>query len=451
MNDLLRRGLLGAAEEPLLALNRHGTIVEANDAAARLLTRARRHLIGKPFASLLPLDARRAFRHAHAEALAEPSEVRLELPLGVDLVAPFVLRRIPGVQPPSLSVRFGTSAAAAAPAPAIATEVRNTLESLFRRFPHGVLGVRPDLHVAFANPAARRLLSTTPTVVGTQLASTGDTQELHALAERLVRWHVPQPPTDVRVRDKSLRVSGIAGRDGQPSVLVLEDVTRQREQERVSAEFLRNASHQLRTPLTAITAAIDVLQAGAKEDPEERDRFLAHIEQHVARMTRLTRSLLVLSRAQAGDQPLRLDFVELRPLLDRLVAGSEPHGGVRIETDCAAGIAALAEPDLVAETLAALLDNAVTYTAQGAIRLAARETDWQTLIEIEDSGIGILPEHRDRVFEPFYQPWQGDGFGLGLAIAREAAEAMGGGIEVDGAPGGGTRFRVRLPSARIVR
>ena len=91
-------------------------------------------------------------------------------------------------------------------------------------------------------------------------------------------------------------------------------------------EFLRNAAHQLRTPLAGITAAVETLQSGAKDQPENRDRFLAHVERHAERLTRLARGLLMLARTQAGeDAPI--DFVELRPLVERLVAAAEPRAG----------------------------------------------------------------------------------------------------------------------------
>ena len=101
-------------------------------------------------------------------------------------------------------------------------------------------------------------------------------------------------------------------------------------------EFLRNAAHQLRTPVAGITAAVEMLQSGAKEQPADRDRFLAHVERHADRLTRVARGLLLLARAQAGeDAPV--DLVERRPLLDRLVAEHEKTDMVEVLTDCPPG------------------------------------------------------------------------------------------------------------------
>jgi PAS domain S-box-containing protein len=455
VNSDLMRALLDASGEGLLALDEHGTILEANEPAARMLGRLRTHLLGKPFASLVTLDDRRRFRQAFGAAAQGPTGVEAELSLhGHSEPTTVVLEAVSfQAQPALVTARLltGTGGVPTAPPPPPPPDARRELDRIFRRFPHGVIGLWPDLRIAFINARARKLLGREGAVVGAVFPVRPERSELRRHAERLLRLHVPMRPVMLEHDDRWLRVTGIPSHEKEPAVLLLEDMTRERQREQVTNDFLRNASHQLRTPLAAVTAAIDVLQAGAKDDPQARDRFLDHIAAHAGRMTRLTRGLLVLSRAQAGAQPLRLDLVELRPLLDRLTSQLEPPDGVIVETECPTGLAALGEPDLIEETVWALLDNAVAHTDHGAVRVAAAEVDWQTLIEVSDSGAGILPEHRGRIFEPFYRPWQdGRGFGLGLAIARQAVEAMDGTIEVAGATGGGTRFVVRLPSARLV-
>src|SRR5262249_5538098 len=154
-----------------------------------------------------------------------------------------------------------------------------------------------------------------------------------------------------------------------------EDVTLQHRDDRVMREFVRNAAHQLRTPLTGITTAVEVLQSGAKDVPADRDRFLEHITHHSERLTRIARGLLVLARAQSGEQILGLEFVELQPMLEVLAREAEPAPGVHVEASCPPTLAALAETNLVREALAALVDNAIAHTREGTIRLAAREVN----------------------------------------------------------------------------
>jgi len=244
-------------------------------------------------------------------------------------------------------------------------------------------------------------------------------------------------------------VSGMAAGRDVPALMFIEDVSSEHRQERVMREFLRNAAHQLRTPLAGITAAVETLQSGAKDDPEEREHFLAHVERYAERLTRLARGLLTLARAQVGeDAPV--DFVELRPLVDRLVDEAEPRDGVDIRIDCEPGLTTLASPDLLHEALAALLENALDHTRAGVVSISAARLNGRVALTVADTGPGIRPEFVDRIFEPFFRVApSGDGYGLGLAIAAQAVQAMGGDIDVSSVIGRGSSFTVRLPSATV--
>jgi signal transduction histidine kinase len=235
-------------------------------------------------------------------------------------------------------------------------------------------------------------------------------------------------------------------------VLLFDDVTAETHHEGVTRDFLRNASHQLRTPLTGIATAVEVLQSGAKERPEDRDRFLEHVERHTARLSRIARGLLVLARAQSGET-IRVEFVELGPLLRELASQADVAEGVTLEISCEPGLAALCDRDLLHEAVAALVENAAEYTREGRIDIGAADTDGRVTLEVRDTGPGILPEHRERLFEPFYRPAaSGRGFGLGLAIAAQAISAMRGELTVDDAgTERGSLFTIRLPSARVMR
>ena len=446
----LLRELLNDARDGLLALDEHGMIIDANEAAAHALGRLRRHVVGKPLAVFVPLEERRQLRSTLV-SLSGLDRVQLELPLaGADRPTMLVFRAVPYVVPKRIAVTLLTSGGSALPPRAESTF---ELERFLLRFPHAVVGLRRDLRVAFSNQRARRLLGGENLRVGRPLSEPAVGKELRALAHRLVRRPAPLSATSVELPDgRILRIAGIAAQEDEPAVLLIEDVTEQHRRDRVMREFVRNAAHQLRTPLTGITTAVQVLQSGAKDVPEDRDRFLAHVEQHTARLNRITHGLLALARAQSGEQVLRLDAVELGSLLESLAAEADPTPGVRFETTYPGSIAALAEPDLVREALAALVDNAVAHTRGGIVRLAAREEDGRVAIEVTDTGAGILPEHRTRVFEPFYRGGEtGDGFGLGLAIAAQAVAAMDGELRLEDAPGGGTQFTMILPSAQVAR
>lgn len=442
------RGLLDQTSEGLLAVDEHGSILAANTAAARFLGHERRRLVGKPLPALVELADRRALRAAfhHPEPGGASLEVRL---LGNPEPWTLTLRTLPRVSPRTFAVSFRRDG----PPPATATPPPHprALERLVLRFPHAAVAVGEDGRVAFANGRARRLLGADAVRNGVQFGERLP-ETVRMLARRLVAVPAPLQPTLVELEDtRVLRVSGLAAAGDEPAVLLIEDATEQRRHDRVMREFLRNAAHQLRTPLTAIMAAVETLQSGAKDRPADRDRFLEHIQTHASRLTRIARGLLVLARAQTSEQ-LRVDVVEVEPLLEELRRSADPRPNVSMHVACEPGLAALAAPDLLHEALAALVDNAVAQTFDGEIVLEAREEGADLELRVADSGPGILPEFRDRVFEPFFRAADdGEGFGLGLAIAAQSVSAMGGAIDVAERPGGGTALTITLRSAKVAR
>lgn len=224
-------------------------------------------------------------------------------------------------------------------------------------------------------------------------------------------------------------------------------------QERAERDFIANAAHELQSPLAGIISAVEVLQAGAK-DTEERDRFLGHIEREARRLERVTRALLVLARTQALLEPPRSEVWLLRPLLEDLVADLRPSTGVEIELSCPDDLAAVVNADLTEQALRGVIGNAVKYTEHGRIEIVAEAVSERALeVRVRDTGPGIPPEVQPRVFDRFVRAGGADdpGFGLGLAIAKESAEVLGGGLELNSEPGAGTLVTLHLPlAARMV-
>jgi signal transduction histidine kinase len=214
--------------------------------------------------------------------------------------------------------------------------------------------------------------------------------------------------------------------------------------------FVENAAHELRTPLTAIVSVVDVLDRGAKDVPEVRDRFLAHIRAHSERLSRLATSLLILARIQTGQEQPRLELVPVEPLLNEVAAGLHTAEDVTVDVVAADDVAALADRDLLFEALENVGGNATKHTQKGEIVFEARDLGASVEIEVRDTGSGMEREDAAHAFDRFYRGRNGDGFGLGLAIADEAIRALGGTITLDSHPNVGTRVRVRLPRARLV-
>jgi PAS domain S-box-containing protein len=250
---------------------------------------------------------------------------------------------------------------------------------------------------------------------------------------------------DLEIGARPLRdaAGAIAG-----AVAVVVDVTPRERRQRGEREFVANAAHQLRNPLAAIRSAIEVLQAGAKDDPSARDRFLGHIERESDRLARLARTLLVLARAQSTVEEPRREIVEVGALLRQVVSRLNP-GGVEVVVECALGSAAVANPDLLEEALVCLADNAVRYAGETRVVISAQPRNGGLVLEVKDSGRGLPAHVRERLFSRFNQAGR-DGFGLGLAIAAQATEATGGTLEIDSDPDRGTAARITVPAARML-
>jgi PAS domain S-box-containing protein len=241
------------------------------------------------------------------------------------------------------------------------------------------------------------------------------------------------------------RFSGIA--------YVFRDVTDQRRHQIAQRRFVVNAAHELRTPLAAIVSAVDVLQGGAKDDEEARDRFLEHLETQSARLTALVRALLLLARAQAGVEKPRQELAPIRPILEQLARSAKVGPSVDLLVECDSQLAALTNRELLVQALASLVSNAARFTREGSIVLrGAAADDEHVAIEVVDSGPGVSPDELEHVQDRFFRGAESgrDGFGLGLAIADEAARAAGGALELESERGRGTTARVVVPLALLV-
>jgi len=214
-----------------------------------------------------------------------------------------------------------------------------------------------------------------------------------------------------------------------------------------------NAAHELRTPLAAITSAIERLQGGARDVPEKRDRFLGHIQQESIRLNRLASSLLMLARVQTREEAPRREEIALRGLLEDLFAGFEVNDGVEVVLDCPSELIIWSNRDLLEHALLNLASNAARHTTDGEIRACARrEPDGSLTIELRDTGNGIAPEELDRVFDRFYRgptEERRSGFGLGLPITKDVVEAIGGRIEIVSVVDRGTTARIVIPADEL--
>ena len=236
-------------------------------------------------------------------------------------------------------------------------------------------------------------------------------------------------------------------------LLVVRDRTEELKREEAEREFVSNAAHELRNPLAGIMSGIEVLRGGAKDDPKARDRFLGRLADDAERMTRLTQSLLTLARVEAEGARDPTQVVDVSVAAEEALHAVSSPEGVDLRAEIEPDLVADGEPVLIRQVVVGLLTNACAHTPPpGTVTLRASRGKGKTVtIEVEDTGKGIPEEEQDRVFERFYRgsaTMEGEGFGLGLSIAKRMVDVMGGEIGLRSEPGSGSTFWVRLRAAK---
>jgi two-component system phosphate regulon sensor histidine kinase PhoR len=250
---------------------------------------------------------------------------------------------------------------------------------------------------------------------------------------------------------------------GGPHYVLLSDRTRERSLEKMRADFVANSSHELRTPLASLIGFIETLQGPAADDPVAQKRFLGIMAEQAARMQRMIGDLLNLSKIEISEHQPPEDLLELRPLLERIVAGMEPmlkESSTRMEVAIPPDLPWVpADADQLAQVFTNLLDNALKYGKPGGcIRLVAahavsdpRFEAGGVLVSVKDEGMGIAREHIPRLTERFYRVDKGrsravGGTGLGLAIVKHVVSRHRGRLVIESVEGQGTTVMVWLPS-----
>jgi signal transduction histidine kinase len=300
-----------------------------------------------------------------------------------------------------------------------------------------VVGVDKDLNAVFLNPRARQLLESSDHTFHNRL------QEVLAKT----RYSGPVTEPEAQAGDRIIEIRAAPLEDG--ALAILRDVTEERQVQRAKAEFIANASHELKTPLTALSGYLEMLED--EEDEQVRAEFLKDMRSQTDRLHSLARTLLDLSRLDANAVTFRKEEVDLEEILYELrrdfgytgrpVYVHADEDVPPVETD----------PTQLHRMLAILLDNALKYSdGESPVDVRLSREDGHAVISVSDEGCGIPEAEIPHIFDRFYRA-QGSsragGTGLGLALAREITDHLGGEIQVQSKPGVGSIFSVILPLA----
>jgi two-component system phosphate regulon sensor histidine kinase PhoR len=246
-----------------------------------------------------------------------------------------------------------------------------------------------------------------------------------------------------------------AGEPAQGLVLVAHDTTQSVRYQELRKEFVANVSHELRTPLTVIKGFTETLRDGAMNDPANGPRFLATIERHVDQLTNLVSDLLELSKLESTNDVPRSVAFDCSNIVKRaaellLPASQRKKQSLSVQIPMYLP-RMIGNPDYIERAVSNLIDNAIKYTPDGGeIRVRVGVEGDSILVEVSDNGLGIPPQDLSRIFERFYRVDRSrsremGGTGLGLSIVKHVAQVHGGSIDVQSAPGQGSKFRLKIP------
>ena len=260
--------------------------------------------------------------------------------------------------------------------------------------------------------------------------------EIRSAPPRLLEAHVARLGEDSRV------------------LVVLRDLTREQQIERMRSDFVANASHEMRTPLTAILGTIETLQGPARDDAKARDRFFDTMLAQARRMKRLVDDLLTLSRIELNEHvrpDARVDLCNVAKQAKSNLAGLAKDIAVDVVVECRQHCIVAGDADELLQVAQNLIENALKYgNGGGKVEVTCDVTGGQCLLGVQDWGKGIAAVHLPRLTERFYRVSTQEsrargGTGLGLAIVKHIVSRHRGRLSITSAEGQGSTFTISIP------
>ncbi len=340
---------------------------------------------------------------------------------------------------------------------------KSKVEAIIFNMSDGIIALDGKGYVIQINPAARNLIRIMDLKVPT-MGRPGFNLLRNLIGQDAVRHylHDQEPymaeiagPADSYTVEIKIAPFKIEKGKLNGTLIVIHDVTRERELARLQEEFVADVSHELRTPLSTVKSYVETLLDGAAEDPLVRTRFLEVLSAETDRMVAMVKDLLTLSQMDAGRIYWQKTVINLKDLAQEAVDNLKHKQGAMLPKisiandfdDCPVFV----DRDKVMHVFSNLLINAVKYTGtEGLIKISAKADNESVRVCISDNGVGIPKKDLPRIFERFYRVEKTrsrnfGGTGLGLSIVRKVVEGHGGRIWIESEPGSGTKVYFTLP------
>lgn len=265
---------------------------------------------------------------------------------------------------------------------------------------------------------------------------------------------LPGVPTEKRVEASVIYTS--TTEDFFQILVLLYDVTEIYAVEKMQMDFISNASHELKTPVTAIAGFAETLLAGAKDDPDTLNEFLGIIQRESKRLTELIQDVLSISRIESQTlSKQKMTEINLSEMVDEQVSVLQQMASMKkvsLVNNVTVGVVQRSDEKKLVEIVKNLMSNAIKYNREGGqVEVDYQSTDADWSIRVTDTGIGIAQNDQARIFERFYRVDSSrtqqvvSGTGLGLAIVSELVQSLNGQIAVNSQRGVGSTFTVTFP------
>lgn len=333
-------------------------------------------------------------------------------------------------------------------------------EERFRRtisaLPEGIVLIDASLQIDWCNPVAENHL-------GIRLADDQGLRITNLVRDPEFVSYMTSANFEIPLTIRPLARPGLALElrvvDFEPgrSIIITRDITQRERVDAMRRDFIANVSHELRTPLTVVTGFLEMLLDARPEHAVTRQHHLALMHEQAQRMTRLVEDLLTLSQLESRENIVPDDVVDVRQLLGEVAdeARALSNGRHRIDVDARPAFVRGSRDEL-RSAFGNLVSNAIRYTPEGGeISLRWVESPTEGRFEVEDTGIGIAPEHISRLTERFYRvdksrSRETGGTGLGLAIVRHILLRHSGRLDIASEVGRGSTFSAVLPADRLI-